>query len=76
MNEYSVQFLNGIIKYVTANDWKEAISEAIIEGKRSQFANLTIKRIMDEDGNAICNIDNLLLTFEHVLCGTQAQVKA
>lgn len=76
MNEYSVQFLNGIIKYVTATDWKEAISEAVIEGRCSQFANLSIKRIMDEDGNAICNIDPILLTFEHVLSGTQAQVKA
>jgi len=57
MNEYLVLYLNGIEWNVMAEDWKDAIIEAKLNAERKGFQNKGIKRIMDEDGTSIINID-------------------
>lgn len=63
MNEYTVQYLNGIISYLLGGDWKEIILEARQHAERRKFQCTKIKYIIDMDSNVIKDIDENLLTY-------------
>lgn len=75
MNEYTINFLNGLVVHLTATDWKDAIIEAKLHAERKGYANGEIKRIIDEDGKVIKNINLKTLEWtwgEDVNSGIQA----
>lgn len=64
MNEYTIYYLNGIIAYLMAEDWKDSIIEAKFHAERKLFNN-AIKYIVDEDGVVIKNININTLEFNY-----------
>ncbi len=66
MNEYTIYYLNGIIAYLEATEWKDAIIEAKMNAQRKEFLP-NIKYIMDGEGGIIKDIDVEKLTFNQKL---------